>query len=289
MAVFSPELGASQRRRLTLERELREALLRDQFQVLYQPQVDIASWRIVGAEALIRWNHPKLGMVSPVEFIPLAEESGLINNIGAWVLARACSDIQGPLAGLHVAVNCSAVQLQRPGFVNELEQLMRAHQVPPDTLEIEVTESLLMENLSTALENLHAIKALGLRVALDDFGTGYSSLAYLRRFPFDKLKIDRAFIRELITTSDARAIVRTILNLAKILGMDTVAEGVEEPAQLEVLARNGCASIQGFLVARPMPAEDLATMVRNWVPFRTPLPSDELPESVAAPLTDARY
>ena len=289
VAVFSPELGASQRRRLTLERELREALLRDQFQVLYQPQVDIASWRIVGAEALIRWNHPKLGMVSPVEFIPLAEESGLINNIGAWVLARACSDIQGPLAGLHVAVNCSAVQLQRAGFVNELEQLMRAHNVPPDTLEIEVTESLLMENLSTALENLHAIKALGLRVALDDFGTGYSSLAYLRRFPFDKLKIDRAFIRELITTSDARAIVRTILNLAKILGMDTVAEGVEEPAQLEVLARNGCASIQGFLVARPMPAEDLATMVRNWVPFRTPLPSDELPESVAAPLTDARY
>ena len=114
-------------------------------------------------------------------------------------------------------------------------------------------------------------------------------MAYLRRFPFDKLKIDRAFIRELITTSDARAIVRTILNLAKILGMDTVAEGVEEPAQLEVLARNGCASIQGFLVARPMPAEDLATMVRDWVPFRTPLSSDELPESVAAPLTDARY
>ncbi|WP_409892444.1 putative bifunctional diguanylate cyclase/phosphodiesterase [Inhella sp.] len=286
VVVFSPELGKSQKRRLTLERELREALLRDQFEVLYQPQVDIQSWRIVGAEALLRWHHPELGAVSPVEFIPLAEDSGLINNMGAWVLDRACADICGPLTGLRVAVNCSAIQLQRPRFVDELDHLMRTHGVPHGALEIEVTESLLMENLSTALENLNAIKELGVRVALDDFGTGYSSLAYLRRFPFDKLKIDRAFIRELMTTSDARHIVRTILSLAKILKMDTLAEGVEEPAQLEVLARHGCSGIQGFLVARPMTANELAAMVRGWVPMRHVVGLDELPESFSAPLTD---
>lgn len=286
VVVFSPELGKSQKRRLTLERELREALLRDQFEVLYQPQVDIQSWRIVGAEALLRWHHPEFGAVSPVEFIPLAEDSGLINNMGAWVLDRACADIRGPLAGLRVAVNCSAIQLQRPRFVDELDHLMRTHGVPHGALEIEVTESLLMENLATALENLNAIKKLGVRVALDDFGTGYSSLAYLRRFPFDKLKIDRAFIRELMTTSDARHIVRTILSLANILKMDTLAEGVEEPAQLEVLARHGCSGIQGFLVARPMTADELAAMVRGWVPLRQVVGLDELPESFSAPLTD---
>ena len=251
---FTPELGISQRRRLDVERELREALVRNQLRVVYQAQVDLQSWRIVGAEALVRWDHPQLGPVSPAEFVPVAEETGLIHNIGAWVLDRACADASGPLNGLRIAVNVSTAQVQRESFVNELRAQLARHRLREGQLEVEITESLLMENVNEALHNLHAIKQLGVRIALDDFGTGYSSLAYLRLFPFDKLKIDRAFVRELMQASDARAIVRTILELARVLGMSTLAEGVEEPAQLEVLRRVGCSGMQGFLVARPMPA-----------------------------------
>ncbi|MBB5206424.1 diguanylate cyclase (GGDEF)-like protein/PAS domain S-box-containing protein [Inhella inkyongensis] len=281
---FTSELGTSQRRRMTLERELREALARNELVVHYQPQVDLQTWTIRSAEALVRWNHPTLGSVSPGEFIPVAEDTGLINNIGAWVLAKACSDAKHVLPGLRIAVNASAAQVQRAAFVNELRSILSRYQLSPEWLEVEITESLLMEDVNSAVENLHAIKELGVRIALDDFGTGYSSLAYLRRFPFDKLKIDRAFIRELMTTSDARAIVRTILQLAGVLGMDTVAEGVEEPAQLDVLAHVGCHAIQGFLVARPMPAEELADLCRRWESLPRPESAGNLPESVLSEL-----
>ena len=284
---FTDELGASQRRRMTVERELREALSRNELVVHYQPQVDLRTWTIRSAEALVRWNHPTLGAVSPAEFIPVAEETGLIHNIGAWVLAKACSDAQHWLPGLRIAVNASAAQVQRAGFVNELRQMLARYEIDPAQLEVEITESLLMEDIAVALENLHAIKQLGVRIALDDFGTGYSSLAYLRRFPFDKLKIDRAFIRELMSTSDARAIVRTILQLARVLGMDTVAEGVEEPAQLEVLGHVGCSAIQGFLVARPMPVESLVDLLARWDGLPRPASDGNLPESVMADLHPA--
>jgi len=284
---FTDELGASQRRRITIERELREALARDELVVHYQPQVDLRTWTIRSAEALVRWNHPTLGAVSPSEFVPVAEETGLIHNIGAWVLAKACSDARHLLPDLRIAVNASAAQVQRAGFVNELRQLLNRYELKPSQLEVEITESLLMEDIAVALENLHAIKQLGVRIALDDFGTGYSSLAYLRRFPFDKLKIDRAFIRELLSTSDARAIVRTILQLARVLGMDTVAEGVEEPAQLEVLGHVGCAAIQGFLVARPMPVEQLVDLIARWESLPRPASDGNLPESVMAELSPA--
>ncbi|MBH9575787.1 putative bifunctional diguanylate cyclase/phosphodiesterase [Inhella proteolytica] len=284
---FTDELGASQRRRITIERELREALARNELVVHYQPQVDLRTWTIRSAEALVRWNHPTLGSVSPSEFVPVAEETGLIHNIGAWVLAKACSDARHLLPDLRIAVNASAAQVQRAGFVNELRQLLNRYELKPSQLEVEITESLLMEDIAVALENLHAIKQLGVRIALDDFGTGYSSLAYLRRFPFDKLKIDRAFIRELLSTSDARAIVRTILQLARVLGMDTVAEGVEEPAQLEVLSHVGCAAIQGFLVARPMPAEQLVDLIARWDSLPRPSSDGNLPESVMAELHPA--
>ncbi len=283
---FTPALGASQRRRNAIERELREALVRDELQVVYQPQVDLKTWRIVGAEALVRWHHPTLGMVSPVEFVPVAEATGLIHNIGAFVLARACSDADRLLPGLRVAVNASAVQIQRPSYVNELHQTLKRYNIVPDRMEIEITESLLMEDVEAAMRNLHVIKELGVRIALDDFGTGYSSLAYLRRFPFDKLKIDRAFIRELMGASDARAIVRTILDLAKVLGMSTVAEGVEEPAQLDVLQGVGCALIQGFLVARPMPPQELADLIARWDTLPRPMSSDDLPASMQAELSE---
>jgi diguanylate cyclase (GGDEF)-like protein/PAS domain S-box-containing protein len=285
--AFTEALGASQKRRMSVERELRDALLRDQLQVLYQPQVDIESWTIVGAEALIRWQHPTLGAVSPVEFIAIAEDTGLIHNIGAWVLDRACADAQAWLKPLRIAVNVSTSQVKRAGLVGELRAQLQRHKLSPDRLEIEITESLLMENVDGALENLHAIKQLGVRIALDDFGTGYSSLAYLRLFPFDKLKIDRAFIRELMLASDARAIVRTMLELARVLGMDTLAEGVEEPAQLEVLRRVGCSAMQGFLVARPMTAQDLAALMERWHTLPRPQSGEALPASVHGTLQDA--
>jgi diguanylate cyclase (GGDEF)-like protein len=285
--TFTEELGVSQRRRISLERELRQALVCNELTVLYQPQVDLNTWQIVGAEALVRWDHPQLGSVSPVEFIGVAEETGLIHNIGAWVLDRACADAQAVLPSLRIAVNVSASQVQRAGLVNELRAQLERHRLSPDRLEVEITESLLMENLNSALENLHAIKQLGVRIALDDFGTGYSSLAYLRLFPFDKLKIDRAFIRELMLASDARAIVRTMLELARVLGMDTVAEGVEEPAQLEVLRRVGCSSMQGFLVARPMSAQDLAALIKRWPSMPRPIATEEMPASVHGTLQDA--
>jgi diguanylate cyclase (GGDEF)-like protein len=287
--VFTSELGASQKRRLDVERELRGALERGEMQVLYQPQVDIESWRIVGAEALVRWHHPKLGQVSPVEFISVAEETGLIHNIGAWVLDRACADARDLLKPLRIAVNVSASQVQRASLVNELRAQLQRHQLSPERIEVEITESLLMQNMNSALENLHAIKQLGVRIALDDFGTGYSSLAYLRMFPFDKLKIDRAFIHELMQASDARAIVRTMLELARVLGMDTLAEGVEEPAQLEVLRRVGCSGMQGFLVARPIPAQELAALMQRWDSLPRPLAEDAMPSSVQGDLVQALF
>jgi len=285
--AFTEELGASQKRRMNVERELRDALVRNQLQVLYQPQVDLQNWTIVGAEALVRWQHPTLGAVSPVEFIGIAEDTGLIHNIGAWVLDRACADAQTWLKPLRIAVNVSASQVKRAGLVGELRAQLQRHKLSPDRLEVEITESLLMENVDGALENLHAIKQLGVRIALDDFGTGYSSLAYLRLFPFDKLKIDRAFIRELMQESDARAIVRTMLELARVLGMETLAEGVEEPAQLEVLRRVGCSAMQGFLVARPMPAQELAALMERWPSLPRPESAETLPASVHGSLQDA--
>lgn len=280
LQVFDEALGERQRRRLLVERELERALMNNELQVLYQPQVDLETWTITGAEALIRWQHPLLGAVSPVEFIPVAEKSGQIHNIGSWVLDCACADAKQWLNGLRIAVNVSAPQVQGAQLARELRMQLEHHQLAPEQLEIEITESLLVDNVQSALENLHAIRELGVRIALDDFGTGYSSLAYLRLFPFDKLKIDRAFVGELMQESEARAIVRTMLELARILGMETLAEGVEEPAQLEVLERVGCSAIQGFLVARPMPAEELAALIARWPSVPRPRAGEPMPESL---------
>lgn len=262
--LFTVELGADRRRRWDLERELREALVRNELRVVYQPQVDVRSWDVVGVEALVRWVHPKLGAVMPSEFIAVAEEAGLIHDIGAWVIDRACHDAQQWLKPLRVAVNVSVSQAQHPSLVDVLRSSIQRHRVAPERLEVEVTESLLAGHTHAALQCLHGIKQLGVRVALDDFGTGYSSLAYLRLFPFDKLKIDRSYIRELKQTQEARAIVRTMLELAHVLGMDTLAEGVEETGQFEALRRVGCETIQGHFVAHPMPAPDVADWLERW-------------------------
>jgi len=263
--MFVPRLGDRHRRRVAVEQALRGAIHREEMHLHWQPRVDIAGWCVVGAEVLLRWQHPELGRIAPDEFIGIAEESGLIVEIGQWVLQRACAHAAQMPVPLVVSVNVSPAQLLREDFAPGVRRALDQAGLPAERLEVEVTESLFMDASPMALNNLHALRQMGVRIALDDFGTGYSSLAYLRRFPFDTLKIDRAFVRELMTRHDARAIVKTILELAQTLGMSTIAEGVEEPPQLELLREAGCGSIQGFMIARPMPRGDFLRLLANWV------------------------
>jgi diguanylate cyclase (GGDEF)-like protein len=262
--LFSPQLGDRHHRRVLLAQELRGALKRGELALAWQPQVHIAGWRVTGAEVLLRWQHPQLGAVSPAEFVPIAEESGQIIEIGAWVLEQACLGAAALPAAISVSVNASPAQLMRGDFVAMVAKALTRAELPASRLRVEVTESLFMDTASVALENLHGLRELGVRIAMDDFGTGFSSLAYLMRFPFDLLKIDRAFVLELMARDDARALVRTIVEMARALGMGTIAEGVEDSAQLEVLRHAGCEAIQGFLVARPMPLAQLQHWLAQW-------------------------
>ncbi|MEN9891615.1 MAG: hypothetical protein RLY78_1910 [Pseudomonadota bacterium] len=300
-AVFVPRLGDRHRRRVTLERSLRTLLeataghgtaaaagglapcieVPDEvgrLQLHWQPRIAIDGWQVIGAEALLRWHHGTLGSVPPSEFIPIAEESGLIEALGQQVLARACMEALRLPAHLQVSVNVSPIQLRRAHFADSVLQELHASGLPAERLELEITESVFIADATLPLRHLHQLRQCGVQVALDDFGTGYSSLAYLRRFPFDTLKIDRAFVRELMSRHDARAIVQTIIELARTLGMHTLAEGVEEPAQLQLLREAGCEAIQGWLVARPMPLDELRRLLANWRPLapdagRAPLPT----------------
>jgi diguanylate cyclase (GGDEF)-like protein len=283
--MFRTDMGERLRLRMTMERDLRGAVARGELRLHWQPQVDTARWCISGCEALLRWQHGELGLVPPMNFIPMAEETGLIVELGGWVLGEACRVGAQKLPGLMVAVNVSPIQVVRDDFVNVVRKALAASGLPAQRLEIEITESLFIDASPKALRNLETLRQMGVRVALDDFGTGYSSLAYLRQFPFDTLKIDRAFVRELVTQHDARAIVRSIVDLASALGMSTVAEGVEEPAQYELLRRAGCAGVQGFLIARPMVIEQVLEMIESWAMQRAPK-SDSVPDSIFAPLEE---
>ena len=266
LALYSPEMGASSRRRVDIEAGLRFAIANEQLAMHWQPKVDIGAWQIVGAEALMRWEHPVLGRVSPAEFIPVAEQTGLIDDLGRWALREACRAATGPLAGLCVSVNVSPSQLRDTRFVAHVRDALREFEMAPALLELEITESVLMEDVHGALEQLHALRGLGVRVALDDFGTGYSSLAYLRRFPFDTLKIDRAFVNEVLLRKDARAIVQMIAQLAATLGMRTVCEGVESAQQLAVVAKAGCHEVQGYLISPPKPLAEMVKFAAGWQP-----------------------
>jgi EAL domain-containing protein (putative c-di-GMP-specific phosphodiesterase class I) len=282
---FAASMVERNKRRLSLEQQLRLALERKEFVLHWQAQIDVATWDVSGAEALLRWNNPSLGSVSPVEFVRVAEEAGLIADIGTWVLNEACVQAAVGLPGLHISVNVSPVQLMRPDFLSCVENALSISGLEAHRLEIEITESVFIDESAVALTQLHALRGMGVRVALDDFGTGYSSLAYLRQFPFDTLKIDRAFVRELMSRRDARAIVRTIVQLATALGMTTVAEGVEDAGQLELLKYAGCRSIQGFLVAHSMLLADLQELRKGWRVGTRPISLIELPDTTFAGLS----
>jgi diguanylate cyclase (GGDEF)-like protein len=262
-AFFEESLNERAQQRRQLETDLRLAVERNEFELLYQPLFDLKDNRICSFEALIRWNHPARGQISPADFIPIAEDTGLIVPIGAWVLREACRQAAGWPEHVRIAVNVSAVQFHR-GNLNETILLALADSgLAPGRLEIEITESIFLEGGEATLRLLHSLRSLGIRVALDDFGTGYSSLSYLQSFPFDKLKIDRSFIQNLLTREGASAIVRAITELAHALKIETTAEGVEETAQLMELRAHGCSSVQGFLFAEPMTAADVERLFRE--------------------------
>jgi len=262
-AFFEESLNERAQQRRQLETDLRVALDLGQLELHYQPLFDLEQNRVCSFEALLRWNHPTRGQISPVEFIPVAEDTGLIVPIGAWVIREACNRAASWPEHIRIAVNVSPVQFHRGSLNETILRALAVSGLAPGRLEVEITESIFLEGGDATLKLLHSLRSLGVRVALDDFGTGYSSLSYLQSFPFDKLKIDRSFIQNLLTREGASAIVRAITELAHALNIETTAEGVEETAQLMELRAHGCSSVQGFLFAEPMTAADVERLFRE--------------------------
>lgn len=264
---YSPEMSSIADNRLALETELRRALELEQLELHYQPKVDISTGRVRSAEALIRWRHPTRGLVPPGVFIPLAEETGLIVPIGEWVLRRACRQLRAWIdAGMppvRVAVNLSAKQFRQADLTAVVKSALTDSDLQPGYLELELTESAVMHDAEKSAETLQALSTMGVHISIDDFGTGYSSLSYLRRFPLDKLKIDRSFIRDLMMNADDVSIVRAIISLAHSLRLRVVAEGVETAEQLEFLRNLGCDQYQGFHYSPAVPAEEFADLIRR--------------------------
>ncbi|HJV53971.1 MAG TPA: EAL domain-containing protein, partial [Noviherbaspirillum sp.] len=254
---YAPSMNERIVERMQLEGDLRNALERGELELHYQPQVELRSGRVIGMEALLRWRHPRLGMVAPAHFVGLAEESGLIVPIGEWVLRAACAQNRewqrAGLGGLRVGVNLSARQFRQKDLGQAIARILEETGLAPQYLDIELTESLVMADVEHAVAVLSALKALGVRVLVDDFGTGYSSLAYLKRFPIDVLKIDRSFVEDIVSDPDDAAIVRSVISLAHSLRLEVIAEGVETDAQLTFLQRHGCDQMQGYLFSRPLP------------------------------------
>ena len=261
---FEPDMDARLQARSALELDLQRALADNQFEVFYQPIFDVARNGVGGFEALLRWRHPPRGMVSPAEFISVAEEMGLIVPLGEWVLARACAEACAWPDHVKVAVNVSPAQFRSSRLLAATSEALAASGLRSDRLELEITESVLLSDGAATLETLHSLRQAGVRFALDDFGTGYSSLNYLLSFPFDKIKIDQSFIRDLTTRSEAAAIVRAVSRLAADLGMRITAEGVETRDQLERLRQDGCDEIQGYYFSRPVPAVEVAEILARW-------------------------
>ena len=274
LRFFSAEMTERARQRLTLEAELCLALARQELRLHYQPQVDLISGRIVGVEALVRWQHPQRGLIPPGDFIPLAEESGLVVPLGDWALRTACRQIKAwSEAGLSLrqtAVNVSAVQLSRGHLLGSIKEVLQETGISPDQLELEITESCIMVNREQSFKSLAEIKALGVRLSIDDFGTGYSSLAYLQQLEVNELKVDMAFVRDMTTNSGNASIVRAVIALGHSLGLEVIAEGVEDPGQARYLRSLQCDVIQGYLVSRPLPADEMTQFMVSFRPLQIP-------------------
>jgi EAL domain-containing protein (putative c-di-GMP-specific phosphodiesterase class I) len=249
--------------RQAIEAQLRSAITNDELVVHFQPELAVSSGAVVGVEALVRWNRPGVGMVSPADFIPIAEETGLIVPIGAWVMREACLQAMRQFddGQMVIRVNVSARQLTEPGLIDTVTEALSASGLAPERLCLEVTESVVLEDGDRCVTALRALRDIGVSVSLDDFGTGYCSLSYLRRLPIDSLKIDRSFVRGLGSEADDDSIVTSVIDLARSLGVSVVAEGVETEEQLAGLRARGCDTMQGFLFARPGPAADVAALV----------------------------
>ncbi|MDI1263520.1 MAG: EAL domain-containing protein [bacterium] len=260
-SFFESEMDARAQIRRKIETDLREAIRNDVLRPYYQPLVDLATGRITGFEALVRWPHPERGMISPAEFIPVAEETGLINAVGGLMLRRACMDAAQWPGDIRVAVNLSPLQFRVGNLLSQVTDALKHSGLPAKRLELEITETLLLEKSSQVLATLHALRALGVRISMDDFGTGYSSLSYLRSFPFDKIKIDQSFVRDLAANPDAQAIVRSIISLGKGLGVIITAEGVETEVELNCLRNDGCNEGQGFLFSRARPNAEIVSLL----------------------------
>ena len=254
---FEPEMNTRMKVRRELEMDLRKALASEQFQLYYQPLVVLETNEVNGFEALLRWNHPARGLVSPVDFIPIAEETGLIVPLGEWVLKAACAEAVNWPEHIKVAVNLSPAQLNSRNLVSMVTAALHESGMPARKLQLEITESVLLQNTFTTLATLHELRKMGVQIALDDFGTGYSSLSYLRSFPFDKIKIDRSFIQDLSNGAEPLAIVNAVAGLAKCLNMTSTAEGVETQQQMEVLQAIGCTEMQGYLFSHARPANEI--------------------------------
>ena len=266
--VFEPEMDLTLQTRRALAQDLRRAVGMGEFELHYQPLINLPSGRVGAMEALVRWRHPERGLVGSNDFIPLAEETGLAGPIGAWVLHQACADAAGWPSDVRVAVNVSAAQF-KTGLVAAVRDALAASALLPGRLELEITETALLADADATLATLRELRAMGVRIAMDDFGTGYSSLGYLRSFPFDKIKIDRSFIADIETSADCMAIVRAVVGLGSNLGIVVTAEGVETPAQLDRLRAKGCGQVQGHLFSRPVPARDVAALLGQM-----PLPAE---------------
>jgi EAL domain-containing protein (putative c-di-GMP-specific phosphodiesterase class I) len=254
---FEAEMDAQNQERRTMERDLRSALVAAQFELHYQPIVNLASNEITAFEALIRWRHPEKGLVPPTTFIPLAEETGFIVALGEWAIRQACATAATWPDDLKVAVNLSAAQFRSPGLVKVVMGAMEASGLRPERLELEITETILLQDNESTLAMLYQLRELGVSIAMDDFGTGYSSLSYLQSFPFDRIKIDRSFVKDIGDRVGSINIVRAVAAMARGLGMATTAEGVETPEQRQSVASEGCSEMQGYLFSKPLPAEQI--------------------------------
>jgi diguanylate cyclase (GGDEF)-like protein len=263
---FSKEVNTQSIERLSLESALRRALERNQFTLNYQPKVDMETGQITGVEALLRWTHPDLGSISPAQFIPLAEETGLIVPIGRWVVKEACAQAMAwqrlGLLPVSMAVNLSPRQFVDEHLLQDVDEALAASGMSPVLLQLEVTESMMMRNVGRALKVLDAIQSRGIRLAIDDFGTGYSSMSLMKHFPIDTIKIDRSFVRDLPQDAEDQAIAQAIISMGKALGMTVVAEGVENAEQEAFLRAHGCDEMQGFLISKPVPARQMAELLR---------------------------